>query len=117
MANSDEAVQQALKGMGGGGGDNQQKEEQKKAMDEARSAILSQILTPEARERLGRIMLVKPDKAKSLEDALIKAAQSGQLSERVSDAKLVAMLDQNAEKKSTKITYQRKKYMDDDDDY
>lgn len=53
---------------------------------------------------VGRIMLVKPEKAKAVEDMLLKAAQSGQLSERVSDAKLVAMLDQSEPKKTTKIS-------------
>ncbi len=41
-----------------------------------------QVLLPAARERLARIALVKPDKARGVEDLVLQAAQRGQIVER-----------------------------------
>ena len=41
------------------------------------------MLLPAARERLARIALVKPDKARGVEDLVLQAAQRGQIVERV----------------------------------
>jgi len=41
-----------------------EKEEQNRRMEEQRQTILAQILTSEARERLARVSLVKPEKEK-----------------------------------------------------
>jgi hypothetical protein len=49
-------------------------------------------------------MLVKPEKAKAVEDQLIQAAQSGRLPGIVTDDKLVQMLDASEPKKATKIS-------------
>jgi len=84
-------------------------------MDERRRQILSQLLTPEARERVARIGLVKPDKARRVEDMIIGAAQSGQLRGKVDEANLISLLDQISKKqKHTTITYQRRKWNEDD---
>ena len=48
----------------------------------------SQVLLPAARERLARIALVKPDKARSVEDLVLQAAQRGQIVERVRAGRL-----------------------------
>ena len=45
--------------------------------------IIDQILDPGARQRLNRLKLVKPDKARSVEDSLINAATSGKLKGQV----------------------------------
>ena len=52
-------------------------------MEEQRRSILDQILEPEAKDRLIRLALVKPEKARVMEDHLIKAATSGQLRSKV----------------------------------
>ncbi len=44
-----------------------------------REALLRAILTPEARERLANVKLVKPEIAKIVEDNIIALVQSGQL--------------------------------------
>ena len=46
-------------------------------------ACTLQVLLPAARERLARIALVKPDKARGVEDLVLQAAQRGQIVERV----------------------------------
>mmetsp|Transcript_10503 Transcript_10503/g.14376 ORF Transcript_10503/g.14376 Transcript_10503/m.14376 type:complete len:126 (-) Transcript_10503:41-418(-) len=102
---------------GGSNMEAQQREaEKKRQIEEARQHILSQILTAEARERLSRIALVKPENARAVEDLLIRAGQSGQLTQRVDEPKLIQMLEQlNESKKTTKITIQRKRRDSDDD--
>jgi programmed cell death protein 5 len=59
-------------------------ERRKKAEEEAareaqRQAILRAILTPEARERLANVKLVRPELARAVEDYLISLYSSGQL--------------------------------------
>ncbi len=58
-----------------------------------RAEALRRILTPEARERLGRIRLAKPDVAASVEQQLIQLAASGRLQRQVDDATLRALLE------------------------
>jgi programmed cell death protein 5 len=53
-----------------------------------RQAILRQILTPEARERLGRVALAYPEIAADVENRLIALAQSGRLQRPVDDPTL-----------------------------
>lgn len=54
---------------------------------------------------MARISLVKPEKARRVEDMIIHAAQSGQLGGKVNEASLINLLDQISEKQQhTKIT-------------
>jgi len=91
------------------------------AEDEARKSILTQILTPEASDRLGRIALVKADRARDLETRLVAMARSGQIRQRVTDDDLRAMLagaNEAQQKEEKKIVFQRRKgYESDDDDW
>jgi programmed cell death protein 5 len=49
--------------------------------------------------------LVKPEKARGVEDMIIRAAQMGQLGEKVDENRLISLLEQISESKaSTKIT-------------
>jgi len=78
--------------------------EQQKAQEEAikqemeleaqLDAIMRRILTPEARERLGRVKLVKPELARQVELVLVQLYQAGQIREPVDDAKLKRILAQ-----------------------
>lgn len=61
-----------------------------------RSEILRRILTPEARERLGRIRLAKPDVAASVEQQLIALAASGRIQRQIDDATLRSLLERIA---------------------
>ncbi|WP_297070593.1 DNA-binding protein [Thermococcus sp.] len=78
--------------------------EQQKAQEEAMrqemeleaqlDAIMRRILTPEARERLGRVKLVKPELARQVELVLVQLYQAGQIREPVDDSKLKRILAQ-----------------------
>jgi programmed cell death protein 5 len=61
--------------------------------EQERTDALRRILTPEARERLGRIRLAKPDVAASVEQQLIQLAASGRLQRQVDDATLRSLLE------------------------
>jgi programmed cell death protein 5 len=78
--------------------------EQQKAQEEAMrqemeleaqlDAIMRRILTPEARERLGRVKLVKPELARQVELVLVQLYQAGQIREPIDDPKLKRILAQ-----------------------
>ncbi|EGG24851.1 hypothetical protein DFA_03096 [Cavenderia fasciculata] len=89
--------------------------EQKREQEERRQHIILQILTHDARERLSRIAMVKPDKARQIEDMLVNAAQTGRLSEKVDEQKLISLLEQISEKaKKTTVIMKRRTIEDDD---
>ena len=67
---------------------------------------LRQILTPEARDRLNNIKLVKPELAQQIELQLIQLAQSGRLKEKINDEQLKALLGQiSSQKRESKIEF------------
>jgi programmed cell death protein 5 len=82
-----------------------------------RQTLLSQILTPEAADRLGRIRLVKESRATSVENRLITLARSGQLPGKVTEEQLKQLLGAMAEHEDQepKVTVSRRKGWDDDD--
>lgn len=68
-------------------------EEQKRAQIETvKQTALRQILTPEARQRLTNIKMVKPDFAEQIELQLIQIAQSGRVHLPITDEQLKAIL-------------------------
>ncbi len=67
--------------------------------------ILRKLMTPEARERLGRIRLAKPDVAAMVEQQIMALAASGRLTRQIDDATLVAILERvMPEKREITIT-------------
>ena len=58
-----------------------------------RAEALRRILTPEARERLGRIRLAKPDVAAAVEQQLLQLAATGRLQRQVDDVTLRSLLE------------------------
>ncbi|KAK0390757.1 hypothetical protein NLU13_0260 [Sarocladium strictum] len=117
-----------LKSQGGGGGSSggaakagvasgQDDDQKRQKQDEARQHILNQILHPEAADRLGRIRLVKEQRATDVENRLIMLAQTGQLRQKVTEEQLKELLSAVADnKEEEKIVVSRRKAWDDDDD-
>lgn len=79
--------------------------ETRKEIEAQRMLILRQILTPEARERLARLRLVRPEIAEALENQLIYLAQSGKIRGMISDDQLKEILKRiMGERRDIKIT-------------
>ena len=80
-------------------------EQQHKQREEQRKAVLRTVLTTEARERLGRIKVARPEIAENVENQLILLAQSGRLKTKVNDQQLRELLQRILPKKrDIKIT-------------
>lgn len=104
-------------GAGASGSGQGQGEQQKQQEAEARQSILNQILHPEAADRLGRIRLVKEERAADVENRLIMLARSGQLQQKVTEAQLKDLLSAvSANQEKEKIVVNRRKAWADEDD-
>lgn len=84
----------------------QQKNEQQKQLEMQKEAVLRQILTYEARQRLSRIRLVKPQFVEQIELQLIQIAQSGRANLPISDKQLKEILIR-LQSSPKKITFRR----------
>ncbi len=71
-----------------------------------RAAALRAILTPEARQRLNNLKLIKPEIAEKVETYLIQVAQTGNVRLPIDDDGLKLILDKiMPKKKETKIEW------------
>ena len=84
----------------------QRQEASKQEFEMQKQQALRQILTPEARDRLNNIKLVKPELAQQIELQLIQLAQSGRLQEKITVKQLKALLGQiSSQKREPKIEF------------
>lgn len=67
---------------------------------------------------VSRIALVKPEKARSIEDMILTAVKRGALREKVTEERLIELLEQVNERQGqrTKVTIQRRRRVFDEDD-
>ncbi|XP_078526928.1 programmed cell death protein 5 [Lissotriton helveticus] len=103
---------------GDNSGDQAQQQENKQRETEVRNSILAQVLEQSARARLSNLALVKPEKAKAVENYLIQMARFGQLGGKISEQGLIEILEkvsQQTDKKTT-VKFNRRKVMDSDDE-
>jgi programmed cell death protein 5 len=85
-----------------GGADMQaamQQEQMQAEMEAKKQALMRQILTPEARERLTNLRMSRKELVEQLENQLIMLAQSGKLQSMIDDEKLKQLLVQMQPKK------------------
>ncbi|HWQ50131.1 MAG TPA: DNA-binding protein [Methanosarcina sp.] len=82
-----------------------QQEQANAEMEAQKQAILRQILTPEARERLTTLKMSRSALGEQLEMQLISLAQSGRLPSQISDEQLKTLLmKMQPKKRKTSIT-------------
>ena len=74
--------------------DEQRQAQAEAQLDAQKQALLSKILTPEARQRLNNLKMVKPEFIEQIELQLIEMAQTGKLPIPLSDAQLKQILIQ-----------------------
>ncbi len=67
-------------------------EEERRLFEARKEAYLRTILTPEARQRLNNLKLVRPELVEKLEIQLIQLAQSGQIKTPIDDETLKEIL-------------------------
>jgi len=114
--------QQGVQSSSGGSNEAAEAEANQKREAEMRRDLLATVLDASARERLNRISLVNPSLSAQMENILLRMAQTGQLRSRVSEEQLIGLLEQasdaQAKASSAKtISFQRRKVLDDDDDF
>jgi programmed cell death protein 5 len=80
--------QRRLAEMQQGGQQQAEAKERARQMEIQKQALLRQILTPEARDRLSNVRVANPEIANMVEMQLIQLAQSGRLAGMISDAML-----------------------------
>jgi len=84
--------------------DEQKQTQADRQLEAQKQALLRQILSPEARQRLTNLKMVKPEFTEQLELQLIQLAQAGKLPIPLSDAQLKQILMQlQSRKRETTI--------------
>ena len=71
----------------------EQQDEAQEQYEQLRQSVLRQIMTAEARERLARLKIARPEFAENVENQMIMLAQSGQLGGIITDEALVKILE------------------------
>lgn len=85
--------------------DEQRQAQTEDKIEAQKQALLRQILSPEARQRLNNLKMVRADFAEQIELQLIQMAQMGKLPIPLSDPQLKNILVQlQSRKRETKIT-------------
>jgi len=78
-------------------------EEEEKETEVKKQMILGQILTQDAKERLERVKIAKPELAENVENQLILLLQSGRLSQQIDDNSLKMILRKIGSRREIRI--------------
>ncbi len=78
-------------------------EEERLRREAERQAAIRVILTPEARQRLANLRLIKPELVSQLEDQLIQLANSGRINMPITDEMLKEILGKLTSKRDIRI--------------
>ncbi|KAI9479388.1 hypothetical protein LPJ78_005370 [Coemansia sp. RSA 989] len=114
---ADSEIEQLMRATRQGG--SSEVSEKEREMEQIRQENLDRVLDKDARQRLGTIKMVKPEKARKVEDAILRMAQVGQIRSKITEEQLKGILDQFNEtqaKQDMKIVYNRKGFEDSDDE-
>jgi programmed cell death protein 5 len=85
-------------------GQDQKQSQAQKQLEDQKQALLRQILSPESRQRLTNLRMIKPEFTEQIELQLIQLAQMGKLPIPLPDAQLKQILIQlQSRKRETKI--------------
>lgn len=87
--------------------ENASAQNEQKQMEETLKMFMQQILEPKARERLANLKMVKPELALQLEAYLAQVYQTGQIREKITEEKLVAILKKLAESEKKEFRIKR----------
>jgi len=83
----------------------EQRAQMQQQIEIQKQAILRRILTPEARQRINNLKMVKPEFANQLELQLIQLAQAGKVQTPITDEQLKEILVRlQAQRRDIKIT-------------
>jgi len=83
----------------------QQRAQVQQQIEVQKQAILRRILTPEARQRINNLKMVKPEFVNALEIQLIQLAQAGRVQTPITDQQLKEILIRlQAQRRDIKIT-------------
>ena len=86
-------------------GQEQQRAQAQQQLEAQKQAILRRMLTPEARQRINNLKMVKPDFANTLELQLIQIAQTGKIPTPITDTQLKEILVKlQTQRREIKIT-------------
>ncbi len=82
-----------------------EEEAQRQQFDELKRSLFLKMLSEEARERLGRIRIARPEFAQQVEIVLIQLIQSGQITGKVDENALLTIIKKirGANKKEYRI--------------
>ncbi len=81
----------------------QEQIEEMQKLEQLKKTVLHRILSKEAKERLTRLKLVKPELANQLELYLLQLYQDGQIKTVISDEQIKSVLEALTKKKEFRI--------------
>jgi programmed cell death protein 5 len=85
-------------------GQQQEVDEARRQQAEAqKKALLRKVLTPEARERLQRVKMARPEKGENIEKQLIQLAASGRIQQKLTDDQLKQILAESQQSRDINI--------------